>query len=472
MGFPGAFLRKHFDGDGGINALLPLALPMVIVQSFDTVMMFVGRLFMGQLGPEYIAASMSGGLTSFLVSTFFLGLVNYVGTLTAHAWGAKRGKDCPRIIGQGILLGLLAWPLILGFSFLVVRLFTATGHDPAQVREETRYFWILVIGSIFTLLRSALAGFFVGISRPRIIVWANLAALVTTVGLSWLLIFGKWGCPELKTTGGALAVVAGSAAMCAVLAGAFWWELRKPEFAGARFSLRPDLAILRRLFRFGGPSGIEFFLNLAAFTLVVALLHGYGKETAAAVSIVFSWDLVSFIPMIGVQIGVMTLVGQYMGANHPAAAERATYSGLKLVFSYATVMMIIFLSLPHLLVGVFIPNDSHLDYSRVAPEAEAMLKFMVLYLFSDGMSLVFSGGLRGAGDTAWTMAASITIHWVMALLVWLSVKVLVLPPLATWLIFVAVVMTMGLLFMFRFRHGAWKSIRVLGDALDHPGGVA
>jgi MATE family multidrug resistance protein len=161
-----------------------------------------------------------------------------------------------------------------------------------------------------------------------------------------------------------------------------------------------------------------------------------------------------------------------MGANHPAAAERATYSGLKLVFSYATVMMIIFLSLPHLLVGVFIPNDSHLDYSQVAPEAEAMLKFMVLYLFSDGMSLVFSGGLRGAGDTAWTMAASITIHWVMALLVWLSVKVLVLPPLATWLIFVAVVMTMGLLFMFRFRHGAWKSIRVLGDALDHPGGVA
>jgi MATE family multidrug resistance protein len=470
MPIPSTFLQRHLEGEGGIKALLPLALPMVVVQSFDTVMMFLGRLFMGRLGPEYIAATLSGGLTAFLVQTFFIGLVGYVGTLTAHAWGAKRGRDCPRIIGQGLLLGLLAWPLIVALSFLVVRLFTVTGHDPAQVREETRYFWILVGGSVFSLLRSALAGFFVGIGRPRILIWANSAALVTTVGLSWLLIFGHLGFPALKTTGGALAIVAGSAMMCLVLAVAFWRELRKPEFAAARFSLRPDLAILRRLLRFGGPSGIEFFLTLAAFTLVVVLLHGYGKDTAAAVSIVFSWDLVSFIPMIGVQIGVMTLVGQYMGAGNPAAAERAVYSGLKLAFSYAAVVMVLFLAIPQVLVGLFIPADAQLDYARVAPLAVVMLKFMVLYIFSDGMTLVFSGGLRGAGDTAWTMVAGITINWLMALAVWLSVKQFALPPLVTWLIFVATVMGMGIVFWLRFRYGKWKSIRVLGDALDHPGG--
>ena len=67
------------------------------------------------------------------------------------------------------------------------------------------------------------------------------------------------------------------------------------------------------LCRFGYPAGAEMFLNLLAFNGIVLTFHSHGPATATAVTVMFNWSMVSFVPLIGVQIGVMSLMGRYIG---------------------------------------------------------------------------------------------------------------------------------------------------------------
>ena len=77
-----------------MRELLAIALPMVISQTCDTIMMFTDRLFLSRLGPEQMNASMAGGLTCFVMMTFFLGLTGYSTALVAQYLGAGRKDRC------------------------------------------------------------------------------------------------------------------------------------------------------------------------------------------------------------------------------------------------------------------------------------------------------------------------------------------------------------------------------------------
>ena len=112
---------------------------------------------------------------------------------------------------------------------------------------------------------------------------------------------------------------------------------------------------MRKLLRFGYPAGVELFLNLLAFTSMILLFHSHGLATATAVTIVFNWDMVSFVPLL-IQIGVVSLVGRYMGAGRPRIAERVTRSGLKMGWSYSSVILVLFVGFPEQLVAVFQPG--------------------------------------------------------------------------------------------------------------------
>ena len=121
---------------------------------------------------------------------------------------------------------------------------------------------------------------------------------------------------------------------------------------------------MRKLLRFGYPAGVELFLNLLAFTSMILLFHSHGLATATAVTIVFNWDMVSFVPLLGIQIGVVSLVGRYMGAGRPEIAERVTRSGLKMGWSYSSVILVLFVGFPEQLVAVFQPGGQDPIFPR------------------------------------------------------------------------------------------------------------
>ncbi len=454
--------QRHWDGPGGMGELAVIALPMIVSQASDTVMLFVDRLFLSHLGKVHLAAAMSGGLTSFMVMSLFLGATGYVNALVAQHLGAGQRSKCSLAVSQALLLSLGCYPLMLGSLLGIRGFFGLFGHSPLQVELSTVYFSILICGGILMLGRGVLTGFFSGIGRTRVVMVANLAAMLVNVPCNYVLIFGKLGFPALGMAGAAFGTLIGSASGLLILAWAYWINPIRREAAGiSLWSF--DRSLFAMLLRYGTPAGMEFFLNIAAFNLAVQLMHSYGADVAAAVTIAFNWDLVAFVPMIGFNVATLSLVGRSLGGGDAVAAERATYSGLKLAYAYALILMTLFLTIPRSLVGIFAPPGSE-EYAHVVSLAVTLLRLAAIYTLSDATFLVFGGALRGAGDTAWAMRASVSIHWAMAVLVFAVVKVWHGGPVLAWLVFILAISTMGVSFGLRFRYGAWKQIRMVETA--------
>ena len=458
-----SFLDRHWHGPGGMNMVLRLAFPMVVSSTADSLMMFTSRAFLARLGPAPLAAALMAGMLAFTTMTFFFGLVSYTNAVVAQHLGAGQKGRCAVATAQGLFVAVASFPLILATIPLGHWLFAACGHTPVQQMLERQYFDIVIFGAVFGLLRAGFSSFFAGIGRTRIVMVAAVVAMLVNIAACYVLIFGKLGCPALGMAGAAAAFVIGSAVGCAVLAWAYFGARCREEFhttAGLRF----DPAMLRLLLRYGTPSGLEFFLNMAAFSTFMMLMQSYGPTVAAAVTITFNWDLMAFIPMIGVNIATMSLVGRFLGAGDPATAERAAYAGLKAAYAYAGTLTVLFLVVPGALVAVFAGDAGNVSYAEVRPLAVAMLRLAAIYTLADATFLVCGGALRGAGDTRWAMRASVALNWLMALVTLLLVRVLHVTPLHTWAVFVGLVLVMGLLFLWRFRQGRWKELRMITPA--------
>jgi multidrug resistance protein, MATE family len=193
--------------------------------------------------------------------------------------------------------------------------------------------------------------------------------------------------------------------------------------------------------------------------------------TATAVTIVFNWDMVSFVPLLGIQIGVVSLVGRYMGAGRPDIAERVAISGLKMGWAYSSVILILFVSFPEQLVSIFRPMGPDEIFAEAAPLAVSMLRLAALYVLADAVMVVFSGTLRGAGDTFWAMCISVGLHWLLVPTLVLSLHVFDFSPLSAWLLLILFFLAFSGVFYLRYRSGKWKTLTVVSGGKTSPATV-
>ena len=454
-------LSRHLSGPGGIFQLLAIAMPMVVSHACETVMLFTDRLFLSQVSSVHMAAGMSGGLTAFMFTTFFIGLTGYATPLVAQYLGSGNKKYCAVVITQAVLISLVAYPMMLSFIPVGHWLFELVGHNEQQKTLSIIYFDILMFGSVIGLLRNSLNGFFCGIGKTRIVMISAIITMVVNVIVNYLLILGKFGFPALGIKGAAIGtIIGGLSGFLVVVIGYLAYHHRSPQYElsnGFRF----DWLVMKKLWRYGYPGGLEFFLNLMAFDLMVLLFHSYGPDVAAATTIALNWDLASFIPLIGVNIGVTSLVGRFMGAREPDQAHRVTRSGLKLTTGYGILMLLLFVVFPKPLVSIFIADAA--SNPGLSELAEYMVRMVAIYVIADGFALVYSGALRGSGDTFWTMVISVAFHWLFVVEAILMVHVFKLSPKISWAAFVFTIPVIASAFYLRYRTGRWRKLSVVGQ---------
>jgi len=443
--------------------MLNIALPMVVSQASETVMLFVDRLFLSRLGTAYLSAAMSGGLTSFVLASIFGGTVGYVNAIVAQYYGAGRKDRCASAVTQGIYLSFAAYPFLLAVIPLVKYFFVAVGHNELQISLEYGYFRVLFAGSLLFVLRSCVTGFFLGIGRTRIVMAANIVGMLVNIPVNYVLIFGKLGFPAMAMEGAAIGTICGNAAIISILMFVYLRKKYRQEY-GTGSSWRFDKRLFRKLIKFGSPAGIEMFLNVMAFNIFVQLMHSYGPGVAAAVTITFNWDMVAFIPMLGLGFATTAVAGQYVGARDMEGARETAYMSLKIGYIYAGTMMMVFLFGAGPLVAVFSSG-----FPDATPEIEALARMLLrlasLYTLADATQLIFAGTLRGAGDTAWVMRLSVILHWLMAISAIVLIRIIVVPPVVVWLVFILLIICMGVGMILRFRGGKWTQLSLVEDAI-------
>ncbi len=450
-------ITRHFSRRTTFE-LFKLALPMVVSQGTFAVMIFTDRYFMSQIDPVNMAAALGGGVASFFSFCFFIGLFSYANAMAAQYLGAGEPEKGPRVVTQGWIMTLMSAPFLTLITFLVAGIFAAMGHDPVQVELERTYYLILMSGVLITLAKVCVSSYFAGIGRTYVVMICDVFGLVINVPLSYVMVFGKFGFPAMGIVGAGLATVLATL-LALLLFLAFYFAKEHRETFAVMKSFVLDTKILRRFWRLGFPSGLELFLNVAAFNLFLLMFQGYGVVEGAAAAIVFNWDILSFVPMIGLNIGVISLIGRFVGARDMLRTNEVIAAGFAIGLAYAFTLAIVYIVFRFPLVEVFAPPVG--DFSAIRQLSAFMMVGLSTYVMADAVILVAGGVLRGAGDTRWLMVASVLLHWAMLVAQFFIIRVFEFSPEVSWLAFCVLVFAIALVYALRLWKGRWRDPEVL-----------
>ena len=451
---------KEDNYSGSIKEMFSIALPMVVSNACETVMTFTDRLFLSKLGMEEMSAAMVGGLSAFFMMTFFIGLMGYGTAMVAQYLGKGELNKCSVVMTQTVVIALVAYPILLACKPLMHSMFIKTGISEGQLAHQFIYFDILLYATIISFGRVALSNFFSGIGKTRVVMLASFIAMFVNVIASYVLIFGRFGFPAMGVKGAAFGSIIGSVCALLILLTAYFRKSIIKDFS-ILDSFRIDIGIIKKMFRFGTPSGIEFFMALFSFTLLISVFHAHNPVTAAASTIMFNWDHVSFVPLMGLEIGVTSLVGRYVGAGRYDIVEKTVWSGLKLGWAVSGCVLIAFFFFPGVLVDVFKPAESGTIFEQARPLAVFMVRMASIYVLLQSVMLVYMGALKASGDTLWSMIINVSFSWFMYFVLYFLLSVLNVSAETAWIALVIIFSPLPVILYLRFRSGRWKSLSVV-----------
>jgi MATE family multidrug resistance protein len=441
--------------------VLQLAYPLILSNMSFTVQTFVDRLFLTWYSAEALAGAVTALFTVWVLMGLFIGTGEYLTTFVAQYYGAGRPERIGAALWQGFYFSLLAGLFVAALSPLAGPVFALAGHAPEVREQEVSYARILMLGAFPVVLMATLSTFFAGRGQTRVILVVNVLATFVNVVVDYLWIFGHAGFPRGGVVGAAAATITSQvfgALAYAVLI------LRRPHRAAyaTATSWKPEASLLGRLLRYGLPAGAQVSLEILAFAIFMMIVGRIGTEPLAASGLAFNLNMIVFFPMIGLGIGVSSLVGRYLGAARPELAERSTWSAFWMSLAYMSLCGAAYVLLPRLLLAPYAAGADPAAFAAIEPITVVLLRFVALYSIFDMMNVIFAAGLRGAGDTLYPLLLTVTLSWAAMLApAYLLCVRLGAGVYVGWTAASAYVVLLGLLMLRRFRAGGWRSLRVI-----------
>lgn len=452
----------------GIREVLAVALPLIVQSCFWSIMWFIDRLFLTWYSPEATAAALPGGMYHWTMICLPVGVASYVNTFVAQYHGAGRPRQIGNAVQQAIWLGWVSVPIFLLSIPLAPWLFRGTAATASVEQQEVIYFQVLALGAGAVVIAGAQSSFYTGRGLTKIVMLVNCAGMLLDISLEYVFIFGALGFPRLGIAGAALTTAISNW----VTVGLFWLLMRRPA-ERVTYGLddhHVNWNLLRRLVYFGLPSGLPQLIEGVAFTLLTNSVARVGLVAGAATSIAFTVNAVAFVPMIGINIAVSTLVGQKLGENRPDLAERATWTAMILGMLYTGFFAALYLLIPEWFLSLHAAQAGDTLFPEVRATTIVLLRFVAIYCFFDATQIVLIGALRGAGDTRFILFASGLISAIAIVtgrvLEWqYEWRERGVALYGWWWVLTAWILTLGIVYFARFVGGKWREMRVIEPEL-------
>jgi MATE family multidrug resistance protein len=445
---------------GGSRELLKLALPLIVSQSFMTVQVFVDTVLLSWHNPLEMAASFPAVMWYWLFFGVLQVTAGYTSTFVAQYTGANRPHRVGPAVWQGIYFAVTAGLLFLVVVPLAPHLISLGGHTQNVQKLETIYLQCLAFAALPMLVMSAVNGFFSGRGQTWTVLGIEAFGTTINVALALVLIFGRLGFPEMGIEGAGWATVAGSCASAVFALVLFFRKKYRFDFRTVvGWKLERDL--FRRLMIYGGPAGMQVFLDVLVFNAFTQLVGGLGDSALGATTLAVRLNMIAFLPMMGLGQAICIMVGQRLGENRPELAEKSTYTGLRWAFGYMGLVAFVYVTFPGVLLAVFKSETKPEEYEAIARIVPTLLLCVAAFSLADAINLSFAFALRGAGDTKFVTLLTFCLAW----------PLMVIPTAVTvlhggsvywcWVFATLHIFGMSVCFWFRFRSGKWKSMRVI-----------
>jgi len=434
--------------------VLRLALPAMGEQMLSMMVGIVDTYLVGHLGAAPLAAVGLANQWVFLATNLFGAVGTGATALIARFIGARDPELADKALQQSMLLGvgigLLATVLGVTLARPAVLLLGAPDDVIVPATDYLRLAsTIFFFSTLMFIGNASLRG--AGDTRTPLFVMLIVNAL--NIIVAWTAINGPFGLPRLGVVGSALGAVAGRLAggvlvVAILLKGKSGIQLKLS-------GLRPQGTMIKRILHVGLPTGLEQLLMRVGWMLFARILTALGTVAYAANQVgVNGWSL-SFMPGFGFALAATTLVGQSLGAQDPEGAQQRGYTAYWMGGLLMGLIGVLFILFPAQIVGFFTDDPAVI---AVGTMPLRMVGFIQPFLAA---TMIFAGGLRGAGDTRFPMIITGASIWLIRLpLAYLFAIVLGWGLTGAWGALILDMSVRGIANFIRFRGGRWKSIQV------------
>ena len=437
------------------RSIFALAIPAILEMMLHTLVWTADTAMIGRLNPASISAVNLGAQIVFTIANIMGGLGIGAVALVARSIGANDRARASRIATQSIGIGILTSIVIgiIGLSTSGV-IFKYLVDDPEVILLGTEYLQILFIGGIFLIPLLITNSIVRGSGNAVIPLVSALVANVVNIVGDYVLIFGKFGFPQMGVKGAAIATAL--AQMIGFMVTFVFIFMGK---ANIEIKLKRVFKFnredIKNIVKLSVPATMEVGMNEGSRLLSIFWLARLGTLAFSGHSLATAAESISYMPGFGFALATTTLVGQNLGAKNPEKAEFIVKETKK----YAVLMMgavgLMFFVIPYPLMRLYSNNVESVDI------AARCLRIGAFEQIPIAIAMVYSGALKGAGDTNGPFKIALATNLVVRLpLVFIAVFVVKAKIEYVWMATVIQYVVEAVLMKLRYGKGRWKNIKI------------
>ncbi len=400
--------RYNLQEGSVLRPLWGLALPMIIAFGFQTSFNFVDRYFVSKLGDMAIAAIGMAFVVQLVIIAVGAGMGVGLNSFISRSLGAKKAEDAHAAAIHSFIIAV-----VLGIGLAAVGLavqeplFRALGAKGDLLQSIMDYLTIIFLFAPFQLIGMMSNNIFRGWGDTVYPMKFMLLGTFGNIILDPILIFGLGGIPAFGIKGAALATgISRSFALLYTLSILlFKGKPAKLVFSAFRFRWK----IISGIFQVGFPASLGQILSSFSLSLIFLILKPFGNDARAAYTIVFTYEMVAFMPVLGIGQAMMIMTGHNYGAQNYKRIRTIFFTSIKLAAAFMlTIGFLVFIA-PQLFAGVFAQSKEVL---QIASDA---LRIMAPGYFFNSIFLASVSSFQGLGLGRYQLIATILKMFVITI---------------------------------------------------------
>ncbi|OAH60973.1 MATE family efflux transporter [Domibacillus aminovorans] len=412
-----------------VRQFLYILVPILITQLAMFSMTFFDTIMSGRYSADDLAGVAVGSSLWVPVYTGLSGILMSITPIIGHLIGGGQLKKVAFSVMQGIYVSLF----IAGVTYALGLLFLMPIMNTMNLEENVRRIAIeyaigLSFGIIPLFLTAVLRGFIDALGMTRTSMIIMLLSLPLNIFFNYVLIYGKWGFPELGGVGSGYA----SAITYWLIFFLFAWIVhrRAPFRAYRLFSAlpRPSFAKWKEILSLGLPIGLSLFVETSIFSAVTLLMSEYNTQVIAAHQAALNFATLTYMIPMSVSMALTIVVGFEAGARRWADARR--YSSIAVIMAVSISLLCT--------AGIFFFREQvaylYSTDTEVLELTAGFLLFAALFQLSDAIQAPVQGALRGYKDVNVTFLMTMISYWIIGLpLGWLLARFTEWGPYGYWI---------------------------------------
>lgn len=437
-----------------------LSLPMMITALSTNLMVFLDRIILGHYSLEAMnsVAAATTATVPFIFGVWAIAAIAEV--FVGQANGARNFRFVARPVWQMIWfslftillflpLGLWGGPLILAKPFL---------------REGLPYYeWFMSTGFLMPL-NVAVASFFVGRGRVKIVTLTAVFGNTVNLVLDVLLVFGLDGFLDpMGPQGAAIATVFSEALQVVILFYVFLNSKNRRKFNSHKFDIHWQT--LKDCLNIGTPNALSHLVEMSAWYAIFVIMGTLSTEHVTVFQIGQTLFILFAFVADGLQKGVIALCSNAIGEKKPSKVSKIFLSSIKFHVLMVALLAIPFLVFPDFLIKLFLGAQNSMPIEPILEHGRIALAWVWAFLFFDDLVWIIAGILTSAGDTRFVMIISTISTWFFGVLpVYLMVFLLKNDPTMIWQLMTAFGFVNFVFFLLRYKSGKWKYLKISSEA--------